>query len=36
MMPSWPAEGSVRYIDGVIVVKFTDYTELQRRLGLAS
>jgi hypothetical protein len=35
MMPLWPAEGSVRYIDGVIVVKFTDYTELQRRLGLA-
>jgi hypothetical protein len=34
MMPLWPGEGSVRYIDGVIVVKFTDYTDLQWRFGL--
>jgi len=34
MMPLWPGEGSVRYIDSVIVVKFTDYTDLQRRFGL--
>lgn len=29
-MPEWPAEDSVALIDGVIVVKFSDYTPQQR------
>ena len=34
-MPSWPAEGAVQLIDGVVVVKFSDYTRPQRvRYGL--
>jgi hypothetical protein len=34
-MPSWPADGSVQRLDGIIVVKFSDYTERQRQsLGL--
>jgi hypothetical protein len=34
-MPAWPAEGAVQRLDEIIVVKFSDYTWLQRRrLGL--
>jgi hypothetical protein len=29
-MPSWPANGSVQRIDGIFVVKFSDYSQAQR------
>jgi hypothetical protein len=36
-MPSWPAAGSVQRIDGVFVVKFSDYSQAQRaRYGMAN
>jgi hypothetical protein len=36
-MPSWPETGSVQRIDGVFVVKFSDYSPSQRtRYGLAN
>jgi hypothetical protein len=35
-MPSWPASGSVQLLDGIVVVKFSDYSPQQRfRYGLA-
>jgi hypothetical protein len=35
-MPSWPDRGAVQDIDGVLVVKLSDYTPMQRqRYGLA-
>lgn len=30
-MPLWPSKGSVRIIDGIIVVKFNEYSEHTRR-----
>ena len=29
-MPAWPADGSVQRIDGVFIVKFSDYSQGQR------
>jgi hypothetical protein len=31
-MPSWPDQGSVRLLDGIVVVKFSDYSPGQHRI----